>query len=182
MAANLSGFCFYFKLTAGLRAFAAWLYYHLLTSPENLPTALRSLRFTLFPWVGTTSLWLQSWPSVCTFLCTFIHLKARRANCIIYQHFLGGHTFLFSPVWPTPAAICSLKHPRPSCVWQYTVVLQAEKWAVIEIWNSFCIYRVSSFLCFVCSNRFISTFIGFSLLVFFLPKKTHSKKSTRKLK
>jgi hypothetical protein len=45
----LTVFCFYFKDTAGPRAVAAWLHYGLLTSRENLPTALLSSPLYLAP-------------------------------------------------------------------------------------------------------------------------------------
>lgn len=69
----------------------------------------------------------------------------------------GWPHLLFSPVWPNPAAICSPKHPGPSCAWQYIALLHEEKSTVMGIWNSFSFYSVSSFLCFVDCSQFIYT-------------------------
>lgn len=97
----------------------------------------------------------------------FLHPKVRKTSCIIYQHFLGGHTFHFSPLWPNPVAICSLKHPGTpvldntlQCYMQKNELLQKS-----EILSSSMVCPISCVL-LVC----ICLLVSF-LLLNFIPKK-----------
>ena len=101
---------------------------------------------------------LKCWPLARTFLSTFFFLsKGEKSKLHNLPALPGWPHLLFSPVWPNPAAICSPKHPGPSCTWQYIALLHEEKWTVLGVWNSFSFYSVSSFLCFVDCSQFVYT-------------------------
>lgn len=102
---------------------------------------------------------LKFWPLARTFLSIFFFFlsKGEKSKLHNLPALPGWPHLLFSPVWPNPAAICSPKHPGPSCAWQYTALLHEEKWTVMGIWDSFSFYSVSSFLCFVDCSQFVYT-------------------------
>lgn len=93
------GFCFDIRDNACPRGLL-----HCYISPMRKPVLLDSELYIMYHRVE-----LPEWTAILTigtnlpqYFFSF-HLKVRRASCIIYHHFLGGHTFFFLPVWPNPS-------------------------------------------------------------------------------
>lgn len=109
---DLTGFCFDFKDTVCCRVVAALLHDHLLVSPETClfcaPGFLYFASYTMRGTVWSAGHWHEPFS-----VLFFFYLKVRRASFIIYQHFLGGHTFfsLLSGLTQLPSVLLSTRGP-----------------------------------------------------------------------
>lgn len=105
--------------------------------------------------------------SHCTLFFFFLS-EGEKSKCIIYKHFLGGHTShlpfsLFSGLTQLPSVLLS----TPGCPVLDNALQRwrvRRKLAMIECWNSLSIYIVSDFLCFLGTNQFVHVLFHFFLL------------------